>query len=1000
MRTGLKTDRAAGLALRMQPAGHALLIHPRSGADPQAIAFASGLAPDPQHTLVVVDLPFGGLEEGWERVARLLEGRPATSLRLVFGRATPADARTAGQRIAERLGRTVLVPDGEILPTAGGGLFIPADHGSGWLRLRPGRPAERDSHRFPKPLWEFSTLDRPWETSPYGVVEAVPSGVWVRSTRPNPPSAGWRRLVDHLPSDPHIMNVVLGSPGGPAVPLADIVRFWGTVLHSIRSWVRFVHYGPVSLPEGSVSLGQELADAFKQRVVLYAGMPTTEGVPGGPARMRGLRADGSPGWVPFAAELVYSPRDGDVQAPPPALVGLRVPVTEVPEITAGVYQYAADAVLEIVQAGLWLRPTEEPPSGDDVRRLQGGPGQPVILYDRSTPQTAERMRTLAQDMLWHLDPESREAFRIAPADDPGLTTATSDEDAWRLPPAALTAERWRVVTAARAAQGRPAREAPWTAVQTDRDDVSSPVLPAAAIGGVEHATAVNTPVSAASSVPTTAPGIELPDAAGQAAARPTVPVRAASVAAAPEAGATPSTPPVAPVFASAQPGPPMAARPQTESAQGAWSGSAAPEPRTATAAAAASTPPVPPWVQVPPAPVVPAPLIPDATTAPKPTRSHSVVPEPTPASAAVTPVSPVSPAPPAEPAAPQTEPAPMPVPTARVEPVRTPPMAIPHIRMESEAPAPAAVRPGGDGNITPATPDAPALPAAPSPAPGGQSNGVRVQGVPRGAACVAVPERGIEQERAWVRRTFSAQYNAVAGSVARVMSQAPGLRGAARGAEGEALTDLVAVRLYLSGDTAAVDAAVRAGTVGPHVPLARCVASGLGRLPSYRGTALLQTRVSAAELAWYRPGRVATEWAFCTARTDPHRGPDQGTDFLIWSLTARRTNLLDPEPAVADRVLFLPGTAFKVLRTDDGDRPTVLLRELSPQETAEDTGGGEGQRVPLDEIALESLERSLALLSADGGCSTTGGPLPGPPGLITTPASVSGSGSSSGGSGS
>jgi hypothetical protein len=218
-----------------------------------------------------------------------------------------------------------------------------------------------------------------------------------------------------------------------------------------------------------------------------------------------------------------------------------------------------------------------------------------------------------------------------------------------------------------------------------------------------------------------------------------------------------------------------------------------------------------------------------------------------------------------------------------------------------------------------------------------------------------------------------------------VMSESPGLRGTSRAVTGDTLTDLVAVRLYLSGDSAAVNEAVRSASVGSHVPLARCVASGLRKLPSYRGTALLRTRISAAERAWYQPGRLATEWAFCTARTETYPAPAQGTDFLIWSMTARRTNLLDP--GTPDRVLFLPGTRFKVLRCDEeGDRPTVLLRELSASEVGED-GRVEVQRVPLDEIAMESLERSMASLKLDGSAvsSKTSGPVASPPGLIVAP---------------
>ncbi|MCA1223487.1 hypothetical protein LCE31_35035, partial [Streptomyces sp. 8L] len=247
--------------------------------------------------------------------------------------------------------------------------------------------------------------------------------------------------------------------------------------------------------------------------------------------------------------------------------------------------------------------------------------------------------------------------------------------------------------------------------------------------------------------------------------------------------------------------------------------------------------------------------------------------------------------------------------------------------------------------------------------PAPRSTAVRVQPAPTAAASSAPGDREVGKERDWVRRTFSAQYHAVAGSVSRVMSESPGLRGASRADAAEALTDLVAVKLYLTGDSGQVDRAVRSATVGPHVPLARCVASGLRRLPSYRGPALLRISATGAERAWFREGRLVTEWGFCAARTNVAEAGDGDTDFLIWSMTARRTVLVDP--ARSDQIVFVPGTSFKVLRGVDGDgdggRPTVLLRELLPSEIGED-GRVDVARVPLDDIALAGLEQAVEVV--------------------------------------
>jgi hypothetical protein len=222
---------------------------------------------------------------------------------------------------------------------------------------------------------------------------------------------------------------------------------------------------------------------------------------------------------------------------------------------------------------------------------------------------------------------------------------------------------------------------------------------------------------------------------------------------------------------------------------------------------------------------------------------------------------------------------------------------------------------------------------------------------------VTPSERGLDRELAWLRRSIGERYDTAAAFVSRVLSESPGLHSGSRASANDALTELAAVRLYLSGASTAIDAAIRAGSTGPHVPLARCAAAGLRRLPSYRGVAVLRTWLDDAQLAWYHEGRVVTERSFLAALSAVRPGLPGDTDILVWSLTARRTALVIPE--VPDRVLFGPGTRFKVLRAHAGDRSVVLLRELSATESDLDDGTG-AKRLPLDEIALTGLEQAHA----------------------------------------
>jgi len=1001
--------------LRLRPVGHALLIHPKGEPDQRALAIAERLVPDPTHHVVVIDLPPGSLKQEWEAVARLLADRPG-AVRFVHGRRGREDVQEVGQRLADRLGRPVLLPDGEALSVPGGRLYIPSEHGVGWLSFRPGQAAQQHSRRFPKTHWEFGTPDRPVEISPYGAAEPMPSGVWVHSTADLRKNTHRQRLTQVLPTHPDILTVVIGSPGAPEVPLEDVTGLWESLLPTVRPLVRFVHYGAVALPDGR-ALGQALADELAQEVVFYSGVPVQATFGLEPPETRLVRSDGWLSAPPFAEVMTYVPTPAGQRPTPPRLYGLRTPLPGLRERSYGVYDYAPDAVLEIVQSGLWMRPAREPVDGDGVRSIPAEPGVQLLLFDRGGAESAERMRSLAEDALWRLDPEIRGSYRIAPADAfeavraaarAAMTWAPAESDSWT-----ATEPGTPFVQAGRSASARSARGAgQGTATTRERAEPGS---------GGEASTwgsAARVPVPPSQTWRNTQTAVEGHEADEEGSRRglrrlfrrrPETEGDAGG--AGPESGS--SLPPTVRALMESGPvegnadsssGDGETGVPRTETGGPSMPMTPEPEPEPDAAAPSPVVRELAEGGAEPPGPVAPpgeagtdgaGGVSPGGT--PEPSASD---PDDGPDEATVpdengTPASPSAPAAGTDvsgtpvPGEPGPAPTAGPVEGAAARPARA---AAPRVRLESGAPdEPGPASTGGADPVrqdprpeeTPSeesgsgTPESAEPPTATAP-----PRAVRVQPVPETAACAVPPTSGLERERSWLRRALSGQYNAVESVVSGIMAESPGLRGRAGTEAAEALTELVAVRLYLFGQSHNLDAAVRGATVGPHVPLARCVASGLRRLPSYRGAALLHARLGAAERAWYREGRLATEWAFCTARTSLTTGPAGSTDLLIWSLTARRTNLIDP--GVPDRVLFLPGTNFKVLRVHPGERPVILLRELSPSEIAQDGRVGVG-RTPLDEIALNGLEQTLKTLTGpDSGTKSKAptGPLGAPPGLL------------------
>ncbi|MGW7674603.1 hypothetical protein ACWGJX_47590 [Streptomyces sp. NPDC054775] len=111
---------------------------------------------------------------------------------------------------------------------------------------------------------------------------------------------------------------------------------------------------------------------------------------------------------------------------------------------------------------------------------------------------------------------------------------------------------------------------------------------------------------------------------------------------------------------------------------------------------------------------------------------------------------------------------------------------------------------------------------------------------------------------------------------------------------------------------------------------------------------------------WYRQNRFVVDWGFWTASTSAAALSQGGPGFVVWSLTGRRVEMVDPH--ASDRLVFSPGTRFKVLRVIEGRRPVVLMRELFPPEPAEHrpVESGIDHIKWLDESTVTELESVMA----------------------------------------
>ncbi|MGV9296629.1 hypothetical protein [Amycolatopsis sp. NPDC003676] len=775
-------------ALEKKTVGNALVVHLAEGMTGEAQSLALGVAADPDHDLVVVDLPVDSPIAMWESVAKALPRR-RRGVRLVIGGRSRETTALAGQWLAERINRPVLAPDGSVIPSAGGALFVHAGRGGGWVRFRPGRPPAWEAKRFPRPAWDSGIAAELTPTSSRGVAEPLPGGLWVRPVGFDGPQRHHRKaLISRMPAQHDTMTIVLGCPGCPPLTLDDAARLWVQLPEKVRAKARFVQYGPMSVP-GEATIGQALADLLGKPVAFYAGVPV--GSPQLPT-LRTVMHDGRFGWRPFTTELGYEPGSASVL---PELLSHRPPIHGLDQVSPAVYWYSPDAVVEVVQSGLLVRPPQDGPSSAAIREITLDAAVHNLTFDAADEGSVSRMRLLAEDLLARLDEETRRMSRVLPA-------------------AALLAERARPRVVTRALEAIEAgNPAPVVAAAPP-----AAYLPAA-------------PAALGIAAPTEVPG---------AIAAPVAPVSA----------------PVAPAETPAEPPVKVSAAP----------------------------PAAKPLTHLAPADVAPA----------KPVEPQ-----------VAKPAIPVSTSDKTEPAA-KAEPAPKP----------------------AKAPA-----------------------------------DLRFQETPGAESTALLPKRGADKERQWLRKSLGAEYGLMSNTVARILSEHPGFQGVlSTSSSVEVLTDAVAVQLYLSPKGSTIDAGLRRGANGPHVPVARCVVAGLSRLPSHRGPATFATELPPSAWPLLDGRKVLTEWGFLNALTQPSSTVDGETDVLAWSITGRRTKLLEPsEGGVENRVLFVPGTSFKVLETRKpaaGARGAVLLRELTASEIDE-TGRVANDRASLDELAMNSLRQTL-----------------------------------------
>ncbi|GGS53465.1 hypothetical protein AB0E75_25290 [Streptomyces griseoviridis] len=904
------------------------------------VARAVGVEPDTVTVLVGTpdDGPSG--HGVWTRLGTLLDSlrdKGTRQVRLVMPGAGDGRAERASvaRRIADAWQLDVIAPDGPVLITPGGTLFV--DGGSpaagAWWHFPPGDRPRKLGPRAPAPGWQAALGRLPARTDGGCLVEQIPTGVLIRpaqSPRPDP-----LHLCFAIPMDAVRPTVVVGVPRAEDVSADEVAAVLGALPAAQRAAARLAPGGRRDV----LRLAQSVADMLAAEVEVLTGVPLLPEPPDGQTGVRPtvVGSDGKPGWQPFVGAVACRPAGPDGQPPPPRVVeGLPLPLGRPGKGTVPLTErWNATAT----RAGLvvWDRGGPPPPLAElavdpDTCTVELGlPGQPVDdsilpaltrLLIAFGPRAAARVTLLVRGRL--LGDESGLRRLAAQHAIPGIRYVTS--------PGARGAARRDGATPRTAPVGygeSGPRTGPAPAVRAPSAKPETRPGDSAGAGGRVHAGTPDHDASERAGAPPrtrgTAPSHEvLRDVLSGTGSRPGT------------GGGDGLYPRVAPSTASpggAERDPAPASRPRT----------------TAALDAAGHRPAGPP------------------ETGPRPSDPEEERPRHEPAGRTAGPSAP-APRPDGDEASGRTGPE---------RPPAGPPAgpAVPSRRTDAEEPPAGASSSGPGATGTATVPSGPDITATPrpggpevsgetSPAAPSEQPAPRPARTPAGTAPALLPGHVSSDGERTALRDLVTDWERHAAAVARVLTRMPALRGQQMEA---ARADLVAAHVYLTTTEGPLSHRellrdLRAGE-GRLSAYAACLASALRRLPSYRGVAL---RGAAAEGGGEPPeaGRLLQDPGPVSALAATGALPGEpAVAYAVWSVTGRKVRQLldraDGAQECPDEIVFAPGSGFRVLGTRDvAGSTTVLLRELPPTTTAYVDEVAELSQ--LDRKALSRLEEALA----------------------------------------
>ncbi|MEU0949401.1 hypothetical protein ABZ379_43065 [Streptomyces canus] len=333
-------------------------------------------------------------------LAPVREACDRTSSRLVrlvmsSGAADRGEQPGPARHLCEAWGIDMVAPSGLAVIIPGGSLFAPDGlHApGGWWHFSPGLVPRRLGARLPTPTWDAALERIDHEVAEGHLVQSIPAGLLVQPHNTPPQDINALRFA--VPVDPDGPIVLVGVPGAPAVSGEALASLLAALPRHVRHSVRLVPGDGHDL----LSVGQEVADALGAEVHVSSGLPVIlehdSAVPAMPRTLL-MGSGGSPSWQPYVEAVTCVPAD-DGSATPPRLTSWRSPAAGLedgPE--PGVFLLDRRWQVALNRTGLWIGPRgRRPPANssqlidNDVMSIAVGvPGQAL---DASVWPALERL---------------------------------------------------------------------------------------------------------------------------------------------------------------------------------------------------------------------------------------------------------------------------------------------------------------------------------------------------------------------------------------------------------------------------------------------------------------------------------------------------------------------------------------------------------------------------------------------------------------------------------